>query len=159
MGRIARDTPLAEITLRRYERADLFSGRDLVKKLCLSVGLLQPGDSRDVVVDVLYILISTRESLSSEEITQMVIGLREEHSLPLVGVAPSNIRRQIKRLRDLQIVEKTLNTYRITEDATLAEIFEKRIRAYLLAPITERVEEYFARIDEEFPDPYTQTKQ
>ena len=51
MGTISRDTPLAEITLRRYEKPTT-EGRDLVRKLCLSVGLLQPGDSRDVIVDV-----------------------------------------------------------------------------------------------------------
>lgn len=154
MGRVARDTPLAEITLRRYEKPTQFSGRDLIKKLCLSVGLLQPGDSRDVIVDIFFVLVSTRDNLSSEEIQQMVVALRRENKLPMVGVAPSNVRRQLKRLRDLQLVEKVVNTYRIAEDARLSEVFAERIRSFLIEPITERVSEYFARVDEEFPDPY-----
>jgi hypothetical protein len=43
--KISKDTPLGEITLRRYESPTNESGRRLVRKLCLSLGLLQPGDS------------------------------------------------------------------------------------------------------------------
>ena len=50
---VSRDTPLAEITLRRYEKPNLENRRDFIKKVCLSIGLLQPGDSRDVIVDIL----------------------------------------------------------------------------------------------------------
>jgi len=57
---ISKDTPLSEITLRRYEKPYDLSGRDLVKKLCLSLGLLQPGDSRDVIVDVLHVLLEKK---------------------------------------------------------------------------------------------------
>ena len=42
--------PLAEITLRKYESPYELGRRELVKKICLSLGLLQPGDSRDVIV-------------------------------------------------------------------------------------------------------------
>ena len=65
MSKISKDVPLGEITLRRYEKPNL-KDRDLVRKLCLSVGLLQPGDSRDVIVDVLYTLLkSKKETLTS----------------------------------------------------------------------------------------------
>ena len=57
---ISKDTPLAELTLRRYEKPYDLTGRSLVKKLCLSLGLLQPGDSRDVIVDVLHVLLNHR---------------------------------------------------------------------------------------------------
>jgi hypothetical protein len=59
MGIVSKDIPLSEITLRRYEKPT-HKGRDLVKRLCLSSGLLQPGDSRDVVVDVLHVLLKER---------------------------------------------------------------------------------------------------
>ena len=49
--KVSRDIPLAEITLRRYEKPYDLNSRELVKKVCLSLGLLQPGDSRDVIVD------------------------------------------------------------------------------------------------------------
>ena len=42
--------PFSELTLRKYEKPFRSSGRELVKKLCLSIGLLQPGDGRDVIV-------------------------------------------------------------------------------------------------------------
>ena len=154
MGTVSKDTPLSEIILRKYEKPDLFSGRELVKKICLSVGLLQPGDSRDVIVDILYVLIATRDNLTSDEINQMVIELRQQENLPMTGVAASNIRRQLKRLRDLQLIEKVVNTYRVTEDEKLKEIFEQRIMKYFIEPISSRIKDYFSRADEEFPDPY-----
>ena len=56
MKTISRDVPLSELTLRKYEKPD-FKGRNLIRKLCLSLGLLQPGDSRDVIVDILNVLL------------------------------------------------------------------------------------------------------
>ena len=56
---ISRDTPLSELTLRKYEPVGT-KGRELVRKTCLSVGLLQPGDSRDVVVDVLLAVLQAK---------------------------------------------------------------------------------------------------
>jgi len=52
---MVRDIPLAEITLRRYEKPYDSSKRELVRKICLSLGLLQPGDSRDIIVDILLV--------------------------------------------------------------------------------------------------------
>ena len=48
---ISKDIPLAEITLRRYEKPYNLQKRELIRKLCLSIGLLQPGDSRDIIVE------------------------------------------------------------------------------------------------------------
>ncbi|MEK6867697.1 MAG: hypothetical protein AABX98_02640, partial [Nanoarchaeota archaeon] len=56
-----RDTPLMEVTLRRYEKPVGLEDRELVRKFCLSVGLLQPGDSRDVVVDVLMTMLLAKK--------------------------------------------------------------------------------------------------
>ncbi len=61
MGKISIDTPLAEITLRKYEKPMVKNRRELVRKLCLSLGLLQPGDSRDVVVDVLQVVLESQD--------------------------------------------------------------------------------------------------
>ena len=144
---IARDTPLAEITLRRYEKPENFKGRDLIRKLCLSLGLLQPGDSRDVIVDVLSVLLKEKKELGSEEIEKLVIEERKKHKLPLLGIASSNIRRQLKRLRDLFIIEKVRNNYRMNEKARLEEIFEEKIEKFLLSSITQRVREYVKKVD------------
>ncbi len=144
--KVSKDIPLAEITLRKYERPYNLKGRELVKKLCLSIGLLQPGDSRDIVVDVLQVIIENKKEMSSKEIEDLVIANRKKHSLQLLGIAPSNIRRQLKRLRSLFLIESRLNMYRITENTTLAEIFEDKIRKYYLDSIVSRVKEYFEAV-------------
>ena len=146
---IAKDTPLAEITLRRYEKPSL-SDRDLVRKLCLSIGLLQPGDSRDVVVDVLYVLLKNKKEMSSPEVEKAVVELRKQKKLPLLGIAGSNIRRQLKRLRNSFLVEKLQNNYRIAEFAPLSETFEEKLEKFLLPNILGRVKEYFQAVDKEF---------
>ena len=149
MATIAKDNPLNEITLRRYEKPYELSGRELIKKLCLSVGLLQPGDSRDVVVDVLMVLLDAKKNkteLDSKIIEEEVIKLRKKEKLLLKGVASSNIRRQLKRLRDLFLIEKINNNYRIYEFEDLNVIFEKKIEQFYLMTILERVKEYFSAV-------------
>lgn len=148
---ISKDIPLAEITLRRYEKPTNLNERELIRKLCLSIGLLQPGDSRDVIVDVLNILIRAkkeRKDLTSDEVCARVIEERKKLKLAMLGIASSNIRRQLKRLKDLLLIEKRLNAYRITEHSNLNEIFEEKIERFLLPSINSRIKEYLKKIDE-----------
>ena len=95
---VSKSIPLAEITLRKYERPYEMPKRDLVKKLCLSIGLLQPGDSRDVVVDVLTVLLDNKE-MDGNAIVEKVVEYRKENNLDLKGIAGSNVRRQLKDLK------------------------------------------------------------
>jgi DNA-binding transcriptional ArsR family regulator len=151
--KISKDTPISEITLRRYEKPYDLDRRELVRKLCLSSGLLQPGDSRDIIVDILYVLLDSKKEnklLSSEDVKSQVIIIRRQHNLALVGVASSNVRRQLKRLRDLFLVEKVRNSYRITEFDNVSVIFNEKIEQYLLASMLDRVREYCKKVDEEF---------
>ena len=147
------EAPLSEITLRRYEKPYNLNRRDVVQKLCLSLGLLQPGDSRDVVVDIFYVLLANRNSkteLSSYEVREQVVALRREHNLPLLGIADSNVRRQLMRLRSLFLIEKVKNNYRVTEFEKLQAIFDEKIEQYLVANILTRVKEYVKATDEVF---------
>jgi len=146
--KVHKELPLAELTLRRYEKPHKLSGRPLVKKLCLSIGLLQPGDSRDVVVDVFHVLLNNK-GLNSREIEEKVIISRKENNLPLLGIASSNIRRQLKRLKDICIVEKSGNSYRLSEDSSLPEIFTEKIELFYLKSIKDRVKEYFDAVHSE----------
>ena len=150
---IARDTPLSEIVLRKYEKPNGVQGRELVRKLCLSTGLLQPGDSRDVVVDIFHALLLARagkHELTSEDIQRLITEQRTTANLPLTGIASSNIRRQLKRLRDLFLVEKIKNRYRVAEFDALNNIFEQKIEQYLIHSIIGRVKEYVKTVDERF---------
>ena len=147
---MARDIPLSEITLRKYEKPYNLEKRELVKKVCLSLGLLQPGDSRDIIVDILLVLLDAgneKKELSSEEIKAKVEETRKSHSLDMKGMADSNIRRQLKRLRDSMLVDKQQNLYKMSEFETLGRIFEQKIEKFLVPQTIERIKEYLAELE------------
>ena len=119
----------------------------------LSIGLLQPGDSRDVVVDIFHVLLENSKSeneLSSEDIVKKTIEFRTNQSLKMKGIASSNIRRQLKRLRELMLIEKKANKYRISEYMKISEIFEHKLETYYIKNIINRVKEYACEIDKRF---------
>ena len=145
-----RDIPLSEITLRKYEKPMGLEKRELVRKICLSLGFLQLGDSRDVMVDILLVLIeanTNKEVLSSDEIRNRVEVMRSKYSLDTKGLAESNIRRQLKRLRDAMIIDKINNTYFLTEHSSLKEIFKNNIEKFVIPQIIERVKEYLEELE------------
>jgi len=144
------DTPLAQITLRRYEKPLNLTKRELVRKICLSFGLLNPGDSRDVIVDVLYVLIESKQKMNSEEVREAATAFRKNEGLDDNGTAGSNIRRQIRRLREVFLVEKVKNDYRITENLSLTEIFADKIEKFYIPSLIERIKEYLLTVDNEF---------
>ena len=147
---MVKDIPLGEITLRKYEKPYESTKRELVRKVCLSLGLLQPGDSRDIIVDILLILEDSRkkkEWLASIVIKSKVEELRKQNSLEIKGLAESNIRRQLKRLRDAMLVDKEGNQYRISEFAPLSEIFTAKIEKFLVPQMIERIKEYLVKLD------------
>lgn len=147
---MVKDIPLNEITLRKYEKPYDSSKRELVRKICLSLGLLQPGDSRDIIVDMLLVLENARKdkkSLTSFEIRDKVELLRKENSLESKGLAESNIRRQLKRLRDAMIIDKAENLYKMSEFSSLKEIFELKIEKFLIPQTIDRIKEYLARLE------------
>jgi hypothetical protein len=145
-----KDIPLSEITLRRYEKPYDSSQRELIKKVCLSLGLLQPGDSRDIIVDIMLVLEESRKNkswLSSFEIRDKVEQLRKDNSLESKGLAESNIRRQLKRLRDSMLADKQENKYRISEFAPIKELFENKIEKFLVPQTIERIKEYLDKLE------------
>ena len=147
---MVKDTPLSEITLRKYEKPYQLDKRELVKKICLSFGLLQPGDSRDVIVDILFTLIESskqKKAISSEEIKKRVEQERQKHNLEMKGIADSNIRRQLKRLRDIMLVEKKNNLYNISEFETLNQIFQDKIERFIIPQTVERIKEYLGELE------------
>ena len=147
---MVKDIPLSEITLRKYEKPYDSSKRELIKKICLSLGLLQPGDSRDIIVDIMLVLEEARKQkamLTSFDIKDKVELSRKENSLESKGLAESNIRRQLKRLRDAMMIDKSGNLYRISEFSPLSEIFKTKIENFLIPQTIERIKEYLGRLD------------
>ena len=78
------------------------------------------------------------------------MSLRKNMKLPMLGIASSNIRRQLKRLKDLHLIETNSNLYRITEWNNLSEIFEEKVEGFLLKTVMSRVKDYLVKMDEEF---------
>jgi len=147
---MVKDAPLAEITLRKYEKPYQTEKRELIKKICLSLGLLQAGDSRDVVIDILFVLEEARKErkqLNSDEIKNKVEEIRKKHSLEMKGIAESNIRRQLKKLRDLMLIDKKENLYNLSEFSSLKEIFENKIEKFLIPQCVDRIKEYLQELE------------
>jgi hypothetical protein len=150
---VTKETPLAELTLRRYEKPYDLHKRELVKKLCLSLGLLNPGDSRDIIVDILYVLLEARKagkSYTSIEVTEKVIEKRKQDKLKLHGVANSNVRRQLARLKKLYLIDRQKKRYQIAESGLLTEAFSEKIEHFVLPSIIARVNDYLKSVDDEF---------
>jgi hypothetical protein len=146
--KVAKEIPVFSITLRKYEKPRDISKRELIKKICLSLGLLQPGDSRDVIVDILEVILKHPKGLHIKRIEELVIKNRKKAKLEILGVAQSNITRQLRRLKELYIVEHYLDTYRLSERATILEIFEEKIVKYHVESTIERIKEYLRLIED-----------
>ena len=145
-----KDLPLSEITLRKYEKPMGLEKRELVRKICLSLGFLQIGDSRDVIVDILMVLIEAnkiKERLTSDEIGMKVEDLRKKYSLETKGLAESNVRRQLKRLRDGMLIDKSENKYFLSENRNLKDIFENSIEKFIIPQTVERIKEYLKELE------------
>ena len=74
------------------------------------------------------------------------IELRKKENLPLKGIAGSNIRRQLKRLKDLFLIENVKNEYRINENETLINIFEEKIEKFYIKGIIDRIKDYLRTV-------------
>jgi len=140
--RALKDLPLQEITLRKYEEPSSLVGRELSKKFLLSIGLLNPGESRDIVVDIFELLL---ESKKGKRILQIEAFLEKLKDKP--GASAPNIRRQLRRLKDLKLVEKLPEGYRITEFGELKPIISNYIAEFLVSPALERVRQYAEALD------------
>ena len=140
-----RHSPLAELTLRKYEKPIRLQGRDLVRKFCLSVGLLQPGDSRDVVVDVLISLLDAASPLSQGEIGLSTRASRTQAGSSMKGCAASNIRRQVRRLKESFLLDKQGSKYVLRQP--LGDAFEEHFEKLYVPAIVGRVKEYCVALD------------
>lgn len=140
--------PFDEFTLRSYGVIGDIRGRDLIKKICLSCGLIQVNDSRDVIVDVFFSLIlanKTKVWLSSKDIEAKVLEIRTDLSLDLKGLAGSNIRRILKQLMDYGFIERVSSKYRFIDFLHPLEVFE-RIVDSRYEKVLGRVKGYFKKI-------------
>jgi len=139
-----KEIPLVEITLRKFEKPYEKELTVLLKKFCISLGLLQPGDSRDVIVYILEFLLKKRKERKLVTVDEIRDYLKEKK---LRGLTPQNLRRHLKKLEDIYLVDRVGNGVRIKEWMELPELI-KEIEEYLVIPIFNRIEEYARRIED-----------
>jgi hypothetical protein len=142
MKRVFKDTPIGEVTLRRFEKPISDDLRTLVRKFAISVGLLQPGDGRDVVSELLYCFIEASRKKEFLEIEPLLDRFKGKD-----GGTPNNVRRQIRRLKDMNLIERTNYGYRLIEFLPLNTIFKEHVLKYNIEPCIERLDEYSKMID------------
>lgn len=143
MKRVFKDTPIDEITLRRFEKPASDDLRNLCRKFLISVGLLQSGDSRDIINDLFYDFVKASKS---EEFLPVEIIIEKYEGED--GGTASNLRRHLRRLKEMNIIERTSYGYRITEFLSLQDLFTKRIVKFLIQPTINRISEYAEKIDD-----------
>ena len=137
-----RDIPLQEITLRKYEQPYGLDDRELSRKFLLSIGLLQPGESRDIIVDIFELFVKARKLNKPLEVEFIVNELEGKN-----GASAPNVSRQIKRLRDMKLIEKIHAGYRITEFGKIDNIVSNFVIPFVINQRSERLSEYAKELD------------
>ncbi|MDD5417586.1 MAG: hypothetical protein PHW96_01695 [Candidatus Nanoarchaeia archaeon] len=147
MRTVSKETPISEITLRKFEKPYVNEPRQLMRKFCISLGLLQPGDSRDIIVD-LMLLFNAAKKQKVILTPDVIYKNMANHSVDKIGMAPSNIRRHLKRLKDMKFIEKYGIGYRTCEWMSFEEMVDRHIHEFLIKPALERIKEYASKIEE-----------
>lgn len=128
---MAEEKPLIELTLAKYDKPTSMGKRELLRRFCVSVGLLQAGDSRDLMPKILDVLMGEREPQTLEQIMKK-----------LPKAAPSGVRRHLRRMMELRIVERHKKRYRLAEGESLEFIVKYLLKRYIDEEIFFRIEEY-----------------
>ncbi|RLG16628.1 hypothetical protein DRN62_03315 [Nanoarchaeota archaeon] len=139
--KVHKELPIIQVTLRKFERP-YGDFEELLRKFLMSVGLLQPGDSRNDVLKVVRELLRARRERKLLQVRDLV---------ELTKVSPPNVRRHLRRLRELGLVEKYDWGYRMREWMDLPSLIEG-MEEFVLSPILRRVKEYAEAVESTFPE-------
>ncbi len=142
--KVFKDIPVIDVHIRKFEKPDNFSLNVLMRKFCISMGLLQPGDGRDSIVDLLTLFYKAgrvKRYLTIEEVYKFMLGLEKS------GTAQSNVRRNILRLKDLGFIDRTGNGYRIREWLSFHGLVSEFTK-FKVEPVLERIKEYAKALDD-----------
>ncbi|MFT4303918.1 MAG: hypothetical protein ACMXYG_05100 [Candidatus Woesearchaeota archaeon] len=143
-----KNKPLFELILRKYESPeDNLSPRELIHKICLSLGLVKPNNQYDIMSDIFYEIFMSKRSLSSKQIISNVEKYRSKNSLSLIGLTYPNVMRNLRKLKSLNIIESVSDKYRLTENDTLLNIFNEKIVPSYINPIIQRLTLYLDKAD------------
>ncbi len=141
--RLFKDKPLSEISLKEFERPTNDYMTNL-RRFCISLGVISPGESRVAIVHILDVLIKARskkqKSLDSYEIVKELYRRN-------IKIVYANVLRDVRKLISIGLVEKRENRYRIRENLPLHEILKTYIKPYIVDKIFNRITEYAESID------------
>ncbi|MCL4376543.1 MAG: hypothetical protein M1322_01565 [Candidatus Parvarchaeota archaeon] len=141
--RLFKDRPLSGISLNEFERPTNDYNTNL-RRFCISLGLISPGESRIAIVYLLDILLKARkkrpEGLDSYEIIKELYKRK-------VKIVYANILRDLRKLIAVGLVEKRNSFYRIKENMKLNEIISSFIKPYIIDRMLSKIEEYAKSID------------
>lgn len=137
------EQPISEVTLRKYEKISPDTDRrEVYRKLCMSLGILNAGESRDIMIDLFQAIADSRKALATKDIMNKVISQRKKYNLPMLGLTYPNVCRQLRRLKQLMLIESRADKYRLNQGDSLKKIFNDRIIKYSIPSIQERINEY-----------------
>jgi len=141
--KLFKDKPLSRVVLSEFEKpsSDYFTN---LRRFCISLGLINPGESRIGVVYILDILLKARNKDKSGMDSYSVMKSLYERNVKIVY---ANVLRDLRKLIDVGIVEKVDGKYRIKENMQLAEIINEFVRPYIVDRILKRVSYYAETID------------
>ncbi|MFH0961378.1 MAG: hypothetical protein V1820_01705 [archaeon] len=126
------DLPISEITIRKFERPENIDKKVLIRRFCISLGLINSGDNRAGCVDVFEVIFNSKEPLSAEEVFES-LGKK---------LALSGIRRHLRRLERIRILEHRNSKYQIAEGRNLSYCLKYVVKDYLIEDIFNRISEY-----------------
>ena len=141
--KLYRDVPLSGISLNEFERpgADYFTN---LRRFCISLGVISPGESRLGIVNILDILLKAKKKDAGGLDSKQIVKELYETDTQIVY---ANILRDLRKLIAVGIVEKRGNRYRIRENMPLKDILDSFIRPYVIDRIMNRISEYADVID------------
>lgn len=130
------DLPLSEITLRKFERPENIDRKTIIRRFCISLGLVNPGETRAGLVEIFEILLASREPLRAEEIAEKL-----QNKLALSG-----IRRHLRRLEQIKLVEHRNQRYSLAEGQDLVYSLKFVVKEYVVEDIFNRIVEYAEKL-------------
>ncbi|MBR9689680.1 MAG: winged helix-turn-helix transcriptional regulator [Candidatus Altiarchaeota archaeon] len=127
---MVRDTPLFELTLRKYEPPTGDLDKDL-RTFLLSLGMVRPGDQKSPLEVIFKAILTSKKPIAVDDLAKMA------------GVTESAVRYHLERLKALRLVDGRKEYYLAETDLSVAF---KVFRRYVLEELLDRIDLYVSEL-------------